>query len=113
MHRHDAREWETLESYDTGVATDWFPNGVDAEYFAPSAAHYDEDRIVFVGRMDYYPNQECMRWFCASVLPALRQRRPRTQLAIVGADPPPAMRKLGEMPGVTVTGSVPDATLPS
>ena len=31
-----------------------------------------------------------------------------TQLAIVGADPPPAMRKLGEMPGVTVTGSVPD-----
>ena len=27
---------------------------------------------------------------------------------IVGADPSPAMRKLGELPGVTVTGSVPD-----
>jgi sugar transferase (PEP-CTERM/EpsH1 system associated) len=101
-------EWETLESYATGVATDWFPNGVDAEYFAPSAQHYDEDRIVFVGRMDYYPNQECMRWFCANVLPRLRQRRPNAQLAIVGADPSPAMRKLGEIPGVTVTGSVPD-----
>ena len=101
-------EWETLQSFDTGVATDWFPNGVDAEYFAPSAMHYDEDRIVFVGRMDYYPNQECMTWFCANVLPALRRRRPATRLAIVGADPPPAMRKLGELPGVTVTGSVAD-----
>ena len=28
-------EWETLESYGTGVATDWFPNGVDSEYFSP------------------------------------------------------------------------------
>jgi hypothetical protein len=30
-------EWETLEGYGTGVATDWFPNGVDSGYFAPSA----------------------------------------------------------------------------
>ncbi len=29
-------EWETLEGYRTGVATDWFPNGVDSGYFAPS-----------------------------------------------------------------------------
>jgi glycosyltransferase involved in cell wall biosynthesis len=30
------------------------------------------------------------------------------KLLIVGADPSPAMRKLGELHGVTVTGSVPD-----
>jgi sugar transferase (PEP-CTERM/EpsH1 system associated) len=101
-------EWETLESYDTGVATDWFPNGVDASYFAPSGEPYDPDTICFVGRMDYYPNQECMFDFCARTLPALRARRPSLKLLIVGADPPPAVRKLGELPGVTVTGSVPD-----
>ena len=101
-------EWETLESYRTGAATDWFPNGVDSEYFAPSAVHYDEDQIVFVGRMDYYPNQECMTRFCAEVWPQLRQKRPRVKLAIVGADPSPSIRALGELPGVTVTGSVPD-----
>lgn len=101
-------EWETLEAYGTGVATDWFPNGVDSDYFAPSAAHYDENQIVFVGRMDYYPNQECMSRFCADVLPRLRERRPQVKLAIVGADPSPAMRRLGALPGVTVTGSVPD-----
>ena len=28
-------EWETLDGYGTGTPTDWFPNGVDSEYFAP------------------------------------------------------------------------------
>ena len=65
-------EWETLESYGTGVATDWFPNGVDDEYFAPSDEPYDPDTIAFVGRMDYYPNQEAMFGFCATTLPLLR-----------------------------------------
>jgi hypothetical protein len=58
--------------------------------------------------MDYYPNQECMFDFCANVLPRLQAQRPQTKLLIVGADPIPAVKKLGELPGVTVTGSVPD-----
>ena len=29
-------EWQTLEDYGTGAATDWFPNGVDSEFFSPS-----------------------------------------------------------------------------
>ena len=65
-------EWETLESYRTGVATDWFPNGVDSGFFAPVDEAYDADTISFVGRMDYYPNQECMFDFCANMLPRIR-----------------------------------------
>jgi len=101
-------EWQTLESYRTGVATDWFPNGVDADYFKPGPEAHDVDTLCFVGRMDYYPNQECMFDFCANVMPALRARRPGLKLLIVGADPIPAVTRLGDLPGVTVTGSVPD-----
>jgi sugar transferase (PEP-CTERM/EpsH1 system associated) len=101
-------EWETLESYRTGVPTDWFPNGVDAEFFAPVDDAYDADLIAFVGRMDYFPNQECMLEFCAKTLPLLRARRPSVKLTIVGADPSSAIRSLAGIPGVTVTGSVPD-----
>jgi len=101
-------EWETLQAMGTGTPTDWFPNGVDSEFFAPTDKPCNSDRIVFVGRMDYYPNQECMAEFCANVMPLLRARRPATTLAIVGADPSPAMRELGKLPGVAVTGSVPD-----
>ena len=101
-------EWQTLEDYRTGCATDWFPNGVDSDFFAPADAPYDPDAIAFVGRMDYYPNQECMLEFCARTLPRLQARRPGVTLSIIGADPSPAIRKLAALPGVTVTGSVPD-----
>ena len=101
-------EWETLNGYGVTRNTDWFPNGVDGEFFAPTVEPYDPDTVVFIGRMDYYPNQQCMFDFCAQVLPRLRAQRPTVKLQIVGADPPPAVRRLGEMPGVTVTGSVPD-----
>jgi hypothetical protein len=101
-------EWETLEGYRTGVATDWFPNGVDSTYFTPTTESYDTNTICFVGRMDYYPNQECMFDFCANVLPLIRARRSEAKLLIVGADPSRAVKKLGDLPGVTVTGSVAD-----
>ncbi|MEY3271240.1 MAG: hypothetical protein RLZZ341_141 [Pseudomonadota bacterium] len=101
-------EWQTLNDYGTGAATDWFPNGVDAQVFSPTDGTYDPELLSFIGRMDYYPNQECMQRFCDTVWPILQRRRPGLRLAIVGADPSPAMRALGQRPGVTVTGSVPE-----
>ena len=100
-------ELETLESYGSGARTGWFPNGVDSERFQPDGGGYDPQTICFVGRMDYYPNQQAMFDFCRDVLPLLRERRPELRLTIVGADPSPAVRRLGRVPGVTVTGSVP------
>jgi sugar transferase (PEP-CTERM/EpsH1 system associated) len=101
-------EWETLQRHGAATASDWFPNGVDTDYFAPAHEAYEPDAISFVGRMDYYPNQKCMLDFCARVLPLIRARRPATTLRIVGADPSPEIWKLAQLPGVTVTGSVPD-----
>ena len=101
-------EWQTLEDYGTGAATGWFPNGVDAGYFSPSDQAYEPETLSFVGRMDYYPNIECMQRFCAQVWPLLRRARPALKLLIVGADPQPEVLALAQLPGVTVTGSVPD-----
>jgi sugar transferase (PEP-CTERM/EpsH1 system associated) len=101
-------ELEVLNSYGTGVPADWFPNGVDTEYFKPAEAPYRPDSVCFVGRMDYYPNQEGVIDFCRDVLPLIRARRPGVTLEIVGAEPPAKIRELGRLPGVTVTGSVPD-----
>ena len=101
-------ERQTLDDYGTNAATDWFPNGVDAGFFAPTDGAHDADAISFVGRMDYYPNQECMARFCQDVWPLLKARRPTLRLSIVGASPTAEMRALGGLPGVTVTGTVPD-----
>ena len=73
----------------------------------PCKRAYDADTISFIGRMDYYPNQECMREFCSDVCrapaaPARAQASDRRRGSFA------EMRTLGELPGVTVTGSVPD-----
>ncbi|MGQ0613694.1 MAG: TIGR03087 family PEP-CTERM/XrtA system glycosyltransferase [Planctomycetaceae bacterium] len=101
-------EMQTLEEYGTGARVDWFANGVDAQRFSPGGETMDPDALVFLGRMDYYPNVQCMQEFCAQVLPRIQKHRPRTTLTIVGAEPTAAVRALGQLPGVTITGSVPD-----
>lgn len=101
-------EMESLRALGANGPTAWFPNGVDATFFHPSDTPYEPDLVTFVGRMDYYPNQQAVTRFCDEVLPELQARRPGTRFEIVGADPSPAIRELGRRPGVTVTGSVPD-----
>jgi sugar transferase (PEP-CTERM/EpsH1 system associated) len=101
-------ELDTLNGFDVAEHTDWFPNGVDLEYFSPFEKDYDKNRICFVGRMDYYPNQQAMTEFCDDILPIIRSRRPQTELLIIGAEPSAEIRRLGQRPGVEVTGTVPD-----
>ena len=101
-------EHDTLQSFDAASRTDWFPNGVDPEFFARSETPYDRDQICFIGRMDYYPNQQAMLFFCNSVLPLIQARRPAVKLVIVGAEPSSDIWKLRDKPGVAVTGTVPD-----
>jgi glycosyltransferase involved in cell wall biosynthesis len=99
---------DTLLNYGVPTPTGWFPNGVDFDYFTPEVVDYDPNAICFVGRMDYYPNQEAMIDFCRHVMPALRARIPAIKLSIIGAEPSAEIRRLGELPGVTVTGTVAD-----
>ena len=101
-------ELATLEALAPGSRAGWFPNGVDTVYFAPLEKPYDRGLIVFVGRMDYYPNAEAMGWFCSAVWPRLKARRADLMLRIVGANPPRAVRRLAAIDGVEVTGTVPD-----
>lgn len=100
-------EMESLQALGASGPTAWFPNGVDASAFKPAEQPYEPDLVSFIGRMDYFPNQQAVLRFCAEVLPALQARRPGTRFEIVGADPSPEIRDLGKLPGVHVTGSVP------
>lgn len=84
-------------------------NGVDLEYFAGQGAGSAAARdLVFVGSMDYFPNVEAASAFSRQIWPRVRERMPDARLWIVGASPGPAVRALAELPGVRVTGTVPD-----
>lgn len=101
-------ELATLRSFGVETAAGWFPNGVDLDYFSPGTEPYDGNAICFVGRMDYFPNQQAAIAFCREVLPKVREARPEASFTIVGAEPPRAVRALARQPGVQVTGTVAD-----
>jgi glycosyltransferase involved in cell wall biosynthesis len=78
------------------------PSPEDAEKISPTP------RLVFTGRMDYRPNIDAVTWFARAVLPKLRARVPDLRFAIVGSAPTPEVTELAALPGVIVTGRVPD-----
>ncbi|MES2254034.1 MAG: TIGR03087 family PEP-CTERM/XrtA system glycosyltransferase [Pseudomonadota bacterium] len=88
-------------------------NGVDLDYFSP--AHMfeppyplDKPNFVFTGTMDYPPNVDAVVWFAREILPLIRRTVPAAQFHVVGASPSPKVEALTSIPGVFVTGRVPD-----
>lgn len=87
-------------------------NGVDLEHFHPRANAPQPGEIIFTGVMDYHPNVDGCVWFAREILPLVRARRPEARFTIVGSSPTRAVRELAELPGVRVTGFVPDTREP-
>jgi len=91
-----------------GVPSCVLRNGVDLAHYAPSPESAQPARIVFTGVMDYFPNADACEFFAREVLPLVQVRHPRASFAIVGSQPSRAVRALADLPGVEVTGAVPD-----
>jgi len=97
------REWYGIKP------TEAVPTGVDAEYFKVRGAVSPVADLVFVGALDWAPNIDGVDWFQREVLPLMLRSRPDCTLAIVGRNPPRAIRELSaRYPGIQVTGTVPD-----
>lgn len=87
-------------------------NGVDTGYFQPGEegvpSSEPNPNIVFTGTMDYLPNIDAVQWFATEMLPDVRKEHPKAVFQIVGAKPATQVLALGNLPGVKVTGAVPD-----
>ena len=85
-------------------------NGVDTDYFSPDGESADlgPAAMVFLGTMSYRPNIEAVCWFVENVWPQLFERVSGAAFVIVGRQPTPAVERLGELDGITVTGDVDD-----
>jgi glycosyltransferase involved in cell wall biosynthesis len=79
-------------------------NGADPVAPLPAPRREDDEplQLLFVGAVDYRPNQLGLEWFIAKVLPRLRESVP-VDVDVVGAPP----RKLAGADGVVLHGRVP------
>lgn len=101
----------------TASKTGFYNNGVDFNYFDPLTTDESvlqnpfsagDQALVFTGAMDYWPNEDAVIWFAHNVLPALRNAHPALVFCIVGSKPTANVQRLAHLPGVSVTGRVPD-----
>jgi len=100
-------EADIFESFTQPGTATVASNGVDLDYFRPTAAA-TEPACAFTGAMDYLPNVDGAVWFAREVWPAVREKFPTAEFRIVGRKPAPAVQALAKLPGVMVTGAVPD-----
>lgn len=98
---------------ETAASVHAIENGVDLARFSPTLAFdtpFDTPgpHLVFTGNMDYWPNADAVIWFTQDVMPRLRAARPGLCFHVVGANPGADVQRLAALPGIHVTGRVPD-----
>ncbi|WP_167546883.1 glycosyltransferase [Stieleria maiorica] len=91
--------WTHVEVIDTAVDTD---------YFHPLDLAPIPRRCVFVGSMDWLPNEDGVLYFVQAIWPLIRKQLPDATFSIVGRNPSHAIRALNGNHGIHVTGSVAD-----
>lgn len=102
---HD--DGEAIRALDPTLSFSVIPIGVDSRAWPAGASPSDgPPRIVFHGVMSYPPNVAAADHLATRILPIVRAERPDATLALVGRDPVPAVLRLGDLPGVEVTGGV-------
>lgn len=85
------------------------PTGVDTDFFSPPENQSVPGRIVFVGSMDWDPNEDGIVWFLESIYPLIRQAVPHASFVVVGRNPSSRLRaSAAKALSVEVTGAVPD-----
>ncbi len=85
------------------------PTGVDIEHYCPQDVPTESSSLVFVGSMDWLPNEDAVLYFANDILPFLKKEVPGIHLTVVGRNPSPRLKKrLSSVPEIQLTGWVDD-----
>ncbi len=85
-------------------------NGVDVNYFRPQTdVERDPSRMLFMGSLDWRPNQDAAIQLLTDILPKVRAHIPHATAVLVGRRPPEWLRaKVATTPGAELHADVPD-----
>lgn len=85
------------------------PNGIDTQYLKPTELVVNQqNKLVFIGGMNWYPNKIGMTWFINSVFPLIIKLVPDVSLDIIGNPDPKIDIPEYLLPYVTIHGFVDD-----
>ena len=82
---------------------------VDTRYYLPQPeATQEPGMIIFTDLMNHGPNADAAVFMAREVFPRIKAGLPQATFWIVGRHPSPEVQQLATLPGVHVTGEVPD-----
>lgn len=85
------------------------PTGVDTDFYSPREEPVHDNSIVFVGAMDWLPNEDAILFFLEEIYGKIKKQIPTLKFTVVGRNPSPRLtRELQKYPEITVTGWVDD-----
>lgn len=100
----DARNFDRL-SHSTNIIS--IPFGINLQTLPENLNQPEEASLFHIGTMNWFPNEESIKWLISEVWPLVRKRLPTIQLHLAGRYMPDWLLKLKE-PNITVDGEVPD-----
>jgi len=85
------------------------PNGVDLNYFDPATNGDGMKRLVFVGMLNWYPNEQAVKFIAHELWPLIKQEIPDLSIDIIGPCPPTSITEVAkEDDGFNVYGYIDD-----
>ena len=97
-----------FQQHCTENAIEIIPNGVDITHYRPDFTTEAPAHLIYIGSMDWYPNEDAVAFFADEVLPWIQEKVPDVAFSIVGGNPSARVQKLAERDGIIVTGRVPE-----
>jgi glycosyltransferase involved in cell wall biosynthesis len=84
-------------------------NGVDTHYFRPGTRERSSRKILFLGSLDWRPNQYAVELLLDTIFPMTVAEEPSAELCIVGRNPPERLvRLIRSTPKVMLAANVGD-----
>ena len=84
------------------------PNGVDVSHFSPATTSQALAHLIYIGSMDWFPNEDAVTFFAEDILPIIRKSVPDVRFTIVGGNPSERVQRFANEEGIEVTGRVPE-----
>lgn len=92
--------------HNTNSKTFIIKNGVNIEPIKNITVSRESRKIVFLGKMDYYPNEITAIHIIENIFPSIKKKFPDTKLYIIGANPTKKLSKYSNIDDVIITGKV-------
>ena len=93
-----------------GVAeVDVVENGIDCDWLAEARGERKPNQYLFLGALDWRPNQDAVRRLLDEIVPRIKRQRPDSRLLIVGRRPPAwIVQRVRNTENVELLADVPD-----